>query len=154
VVISLSGDFIPGERAHDSQWAGGWVDLIPGLDIVADRNLWPSWVSNPSRPSQSLVTVLTELLRPPCVYDYQIQYLRALSKVSVFIYSLSVTYEYIYIYILGVCGKNIQRVKIEIEGKIIEQVSNFNYLGSLISNEEKDINTKLQRYNKMNGIIK
>jgi hypothetical protein len=38
---------------------------------------------------------------------------------------------------IGVCGKNIQRVKIEIEGKIIEQVSNFNYLGSLISNEGK-----------------
>jgi transcription antitermination factor NusA-like protein len=33
---------------------------------------------------------------------------------------------------IGVCGKNIQRVKKEIEGKIIEQVSNFNYLGSLI----------------------
>jgi hypothetical protein len=31
---------------------------------------------------------------------------------------------------IGVCGKNIQRVKIEIEGKIIEQVSNFNYLVS------------------------
>jgi hypothetical protein len=55
---------------------------------------------------------------------------------------------------IGLCGKNIQRVKIEIEGKIIEQVSNFNYLGSLISNEEKDVNAKLQRYNKMNGIIK
>jgi hypothetical protein len=44
---------------------------------------------------------------------------------------------------IGVCGKNIQRVKIEIESKIIEQVSSFNYLGSLISNEEKDINAKL-----------
>jgi hypothetical protein len=55
---------------------------------------------------------------------------------------------------IGVCGKNIQRVKIETEGKIIEQVSNFNYLGSLISNEEKDINAKLQRCFKMNGIIK
>jgi recombinational DNA repair protein (RecF pathway) len=54
----------------------------------------------------------------------------------------------------GVCGKHIQRVKIEIEGKIIKQVSNFNYLGSLMSNKEKDINAKLQRYNKMNGIIK
>jgi hypothetical protein len=32
--------------------------------------------------------------------------------------------------------------------------NNFNYLGSLISNEEKDINAKFQRYNKMNGIIK
>jgi hypothetical protein len=29
---------------------------------------------------------------------------------------------------IGVCSKNIQRVKIEIEGKIIEQVSNFNYV--------------------------
>jgi hypothetical protein len=55
---------------------------------------------------------------------------------------------------LEVCGKKIQRVKIEIEGKIIEQVSNFNHLGSLMSNEEKDINAKLHRYNKMNGIIK
>jgi hypothetical protein len=35
---------------------------------------------------------------------------------------------------MGLCGKNIQRVKIEIEGKIIEQVSNLNYLGHLISN--------------------
>jgi hypothetical protein len=34
------------------------------------------------------------------------------------------------------------------------QVSNFNYLGSLISNGEKDIKVKLKRYNKMNGIIK
>jgi hypothetical protein len=56
--------------------------------------------------------------------------------------------------IKGLCGKNIQRAKIEIEGKIIEQVSSFNYLGNLISNEEKDINIKLQIYNKMNGIIK
>jgi hypothetical protein len=55
---------------------------------------------------------------------------------------------------IGLCGKNIQRVKIETEGKIIEQVSSFNYLGNLIPNEEKDINIKLQRYNKMNGIIK
>jgi hypothetical protein len=55
---------------------------------------------------------------------------------------------------IRVCGKNIQGVKIEIEGKIIEQVSNFNYVGSLVSNGEKDINAKLQRYNKMNVIIK
>jgi hypothetical protein len=55
---------------------------------------------------------------------------------------------------IGLFGKNIQMVKIKIEGKIIEQVSIFNYLGNLISNEEKDINIKLERYNKMNGIIK
>jgi sugar-specific transcriptional regulator TrmB len=36
----------------------------------------------------------------------------------------------------GLCGKNIQTVKRETEDKIIEQVSNFNYLGHLISNEE------------------
>jgi hypothetical protein len=55
---------------------------------------------------------------------------------------------------IGVCGKNIQQDKIEIEGKIIEQVSDFNYLGNLISHKEMDINIKLQRYNKMNGVIK
>jgi hypothetical protein len=55
---------------------------------------------------------------------------------------------------IGLCGKNIQRVKVEIEDKIIEQVSSFNYMGNLISNEEKDINLKLQRCNKMNGTIK
>jgi hypothetical protein len=55
---------------------------------------------------------------------------------------------------IGVCCESKQRVKIEIEGKIIKQISNFNYIGNLISNEEKDINAKLQKYNKMNGIIK
>jgi hypothetical protein len=55
---------------------------------------------------------------------------------------------------MGFCGKNVQRVKIEMEGKIVDKFSNFNYLGHLISNEEKDINIKLQRYNKLKGIIK
>jgi hypothetical protein len=55
---------------------------------------------------------------------------------------------------IGSCGKNVQRVKTEIEGKLIEQVSNFNYLGNVISHEEKDISAELQRYNKMNGITK
>jgi hypothetical protein len=41
---------------------------------------------------------------------------------------------------------------IEIEGKIIEQVSSFNCLGYL--NKDNDINIKLRRYNKINGIIK
>jgi hypothetical protein len=44
---------------------------------------------------------------------------------------------------VGLFGKNIQRAKIEIESKIIEQVSNLNYLGHLISNEGKNINIKL-----------
>jgi hypothetical protein len=48
---------------------------------------------------------------------------------------------------IGVCGKNIKHIRIEIEGKTVEQVSNFNYVVSLMSNEEK----KLRRYNKMNG---
>jgi hypothetical protein len=55
---------------------------------------------------------------------------------------------------IGFCGRNVQRVKIEIEGKITEQVSNFNYLGYLISSDDNDISVKVQRYNKMNGIIK
>jgi hypothetical protein len=50
---------------------------------------------------------------------------------------------------MGPCGKYTQRVKIIIEDKIIEQVSNFIYLGNLISNDGKDINTKLQIYNKL-----
>jgi hypothetical protein len=54
---------------------------------------------------------------------------------------------------IGFCGKNMQRVEVDIEGKTIEPVSNFNYLGYLISDDDKDINMKLQIYNKMNGII-
>jgi outer membrane protein assembly factor BamE (lipoprotein component of BamABCDE complex) len=44
---------------------------------------------------------------------------------------------------------NTHRVKIAIDDKIIEQVTNFIYLGN-----GKDINTKLQKYNKLNGVIK
>jgi hypothetical protein len=55
---------------------------------------------------------------------------------------------------MGLCGKYTQRVKIVIDDKIIEQLSNFIYLGNLISNDGKDINTKLQEYNKLNGVIK
>jgi hypothetical protein len=36
----------------------------------------------------------------------------------------------------------------------MEQLSNFNCLGNLLSNGGKDTNTKLQRCNKINGIIK
>ena len=50
--------------------------------------------------------------------------------------------------------KKIQRIKIEIEETIEEQVSNFNYVGNLTSGEKNCINIELQRYNKMNGIIK
>jgi hypothetical protein len=40
---------------------------------------------------------------------------------------------------VGFYGKNIKRVKLNIEGKIIEPVSNFNYLGYLISNADSNI---------------
>jgi hypothetical protein len=40
--------------------------------------------------------------------------------------------------------KNIKRVKLESEGKIIKQVSNFNYLGYIISDDDNDISIKLQ----------
>jgi hypothetical protein len=43
-------------------------------------------------------------------------------------------------------GKNIKRVNIKIEGKIIEQVSNFNILGYLASNDDNDVTIQLQRY--------
>jgi hypothetical protein len=48
----------------------------------------------------------------------------------------------------------IQRLKIMIDGKIIEQVTEFNYLGSKISECKKDVEYKLQTYNRINGIIK
>jgi bisphosphoglycerate-independent phosphoglycerate mutase (AlkP superfamily) len=47
-----------------------------------------------------------------------------------------------------------RRAKLGTEGKIIENVSNFNYLGYLISNNDNDISIKLQRFNKINGKIK
>jgi hypothetical protein len=55
---------------------------------------------------------------------------------------------------MGFCGKNIKRAKLEIEGKIIEKVPNFNYVGYLVLNDDNDISIKLQIYNKMNGITK
>jgi hypothetical protein len=54
---------------------------------------------------------------------------------------------------MGFCGKSIKRLKLEIEEKIIQKVSYFNYSGYLISNDD-DISTKLQRHNKINDIIK
>jgi hypothetical protein len=55
---------------------------------------------------------------------------------------------------MGFCSKNLKTVKLETEGKIIEQISNCNYLGYLISNDDDNINIKAQRYNIINGIIK
>jgi hypothetical protein len=41
-----------------------------------------------------------------------------------------------------------------IDGKITEQVTEFNYLGSKISEYKKDMEYKLQTYNRINGLIK
>jgi hypothetical protein len=55
---------------------------------------------------------------------------------------------------MGMCGNEIRRLKIMIDGRIIEQVTEFNYLGSKISEYKKDVEYKLQTYNRINGIIK
>ena len=51
------------------------------------------------------------------------------------------------------CGNHIQRVKIVINEKIIEQVrvTDFKYLGYCISEYKSDLEDKLQTYNKING---
>jgi hypothetical protein len=55
---------------------------------------------------------------------------------------------------VAICGKNIQRAKIVIDGTIIEQVTDFIYLGNIISEFKTAITTKIHRYNKINGTIK
>ena len=46
---------------------------------------------------------------------------------------------------------HIQRVKIVINDNIIEQVTDFKYLGYRISEYKSDLEDKLQTYNKTNG---
>jgi hypothetical protein len=55
---------------------------------------------------------------------------------------------------MGKCGNEIRRLKIMIDGKIIDQVTEFNYVGSKISEYKKDMEYKLQTYNRINGVIK
>jgi len=55
---------------------------------------------------------------------------------------------------MAMCGKNIQRVKIVIDDKIIEQVTEFKYLGYCISEYKRDFEDKLQTYKKINGVIR
>ena len=51
-------------------------------------------------------------------------------------------------------GRYPVRTKIVIDNKIIEQVSSFNYLANMISYEkELDIDSKLQNYLKITGIL-
>ena len=48
---------------------------------------------------------------------------------------------------MAVWGYHIQRVKIVINDNIIEQVSDFKYLGYRISEFKSDLEDKLQTYN-------
>jgi len=54
---------------------------------------------------------------------------------------------------MAMCGNHIQRVKIVINDNIIEQVTDFKYLGYRISEYKSDLEDKLQTYNKINGTI-
>ena len=51
------------------------------------------------------------------------------------------------------CGNHMQRVKIVINNNLIEQVTDFKYLGYCISEYKSDLEDKLQTYNKINGAI-
>jgi len=51
-------------------------------------------------------------------------------------------------------GKHIHRVKIVINDNIIEQVTDFKYLGYRISEYKSVLEDKLQTYNNKNGVIR
>jgi len=55
---------------------------------------------------------------------------------------------------MAMCGNYIQRVKIVINNNIIEQVTDFKYLGYHISEYKSDLEDKLQTYNKINEAIR
>jgi hypothetical protein len=50
---------------------------------------------------------------------------------------------------MAMCGNHIQRVKIVTNNCPIEQVSEFKYLGYLISDYKSDLEDKIQTYNKI-----
>ena len=50
------------------------------------------------------------------------------------------------------CGNHTQRVKIVKNDNIIEQVTDFKYLGYRISEYKSDLEDKLQTYNKINEL--
>ena len=54
---------------------------------------------------------------------------------------------------MAIWGNHIQRVKIVIKDNIIEQVTDFKYLGYRISEYKSDLEDKLQTYNKINAAI-
>jgi len=51
---------------------------------------------------------------------------------------------------MAVCGNHIQRVKIVINDNIIEQVTDFKYIGYCKLEYKSDLEDKLQTYNKIN----
>jgi len=55
---------------------------------------------------------------------------------------------------MAMWGNRIQRVKIVINDNIIEQVTDFKYLGYCISEYGSDLEDKLQTYNKINGAVR
>ena len=55
---------------------------------------------------------------------------------------------------MAMWGNRILRVQIVINDNIIEQVREFKYLGYCISEYRRDLEDKLQTYNKINGVIR
>ena len=55
---------------------------------------------------------------------------------------------------MAMWGNHIQRVKIVINDSIIEQVTDFKYLGYRMSEYKSDLQDILQTYNKINGAIR
>jgi len=54
---------------------------------------------------------------------------------------------------MALWGNHIQRVKTVINDNIIEQVTDFKYLGYCILEYKSDLEDKLQTYNKINGAV-
>ena len=55
---------------------------------------------------------------------------------------------------MAIRRNHIQRVKIVINENIIEQVTDFKYLGYCIPEYKSDLEDKLKTYNKINGVIR
>jgi hypothetical protein len=52
-------------------------------------------------------------------------------------------------------GRQIRRVKIIINGKLIEQANSFNYLGCNIATHKMNMDLKdIEKYSKLNGIAR
>jgi hypothetical protein len=55
---------------------------------------------------------------------------------------------------LAMCCENLKRVKIELEGRVIQQVTEFTYLGNMICECKPDTEINMHKYNKLNRLIK